>query len=57
MGRIMISFAMLVSAAPAFAAAEASQVPEGSSLTLLAIGVAGVLVGRHFSAKSGQPKD
>ena len=53
--RLTIAAAAFTSAAPA-AANAATQVPEASGLTLLAIGVAGVLIGRRLSMR-GTDKD
>ena len=50
--RLLIAATLLV-AAPAQAAEAAVQLPEGSSLTLFALGVLGVLIGRRVSAKKG----
>ena len=44
--RILAPVAVLVSAAPAWAQ-ESAAVPEGSHLTLFALGVLGVIVGRR----------
>lgn len=44
--RILAAVAVLVSAAPAWAQENAA-VPEGSHLTLFALGVLGVIVGRR----------
>lgn len=41
---------LLLTSAPAMAA-DSAQVPEGSQLTLFALGVAGVLLGRRLSAR------
>ncbi|RIV85712.1 PEP-CTERM sorting domain-containing protein [Aurantiacibacter zhengii] len=49
--RLTIAAALFASAAPA-AAEGATQVPEASGLTLFAIGVAGVLIGRRLSMRS-----
>ena len=46
--RILAAVAVLVSAAPAWAQ-ESAAVPEGSHLTLFALGVLGVIVGRRAS--------
>jgi hypothetical protein len=48
--RILLSLWLLLSAAPAFAA-EGAQVPEGSQLTLFALGILGVIVGRRASMR------
>ena len=49
----LIALLLLVVPAPVMAA-DASQVPEGSSLTLFALGILGVIVGRKLSMG---PKD
>jgi hypothetical protein len=49
--RILITLAMLASAAPAWAGDPAS-VPEGSQVTLFALGLLGVIVGRRASSRS-----
>ena len=38
---------------PALAASASAQVPEGSQLTLFALGVLGVIVGRRFAIRRG----
>ncbi|WP_202131759.1 hypothetical protein [Aurantiacibacter rhizosphaerae] len=48
--RIAIATTMLFAATPA-AARDVAQVSEASSLTLLAMGVAGVLIGRSLSMR------
>ena len=48
--RIVTVLAMLFAAAPA-AAQDVAQVSEASSLTLLALGVAGVVIGRRLSMR------
>lgn len=53
--RLTIAAALLASAAPA-AAKAATQVPEASNLMLLALGVAGVLIGRRLSMR-GKDQD
>lgn len=53
--RFTIAAIMLADASPA-AAQEAAQVPEASSLTLFALGVAGVLIGRSLSVR-GKGRD
>jgi len=47
------AFALLLAASPALAHGEA-QVPEGSSFTLFALGILGVLVGRRGARR---PRD
>jgi hypothetical protein len=48
--RILLSLWLLLSAAPALAG-EGAQVPEGSQLTLFALGILGVIVGRRASMR------
>ena len=48
--RIFLSLWLLLSAAPALAD-EGAQVPEGSQLTLFALGILGVIVGRRASMR------
>lgn len=48
--RLALAAAMLFTATPAFAQ-EAAQVSEASTLTLFALGVAGVLIGRRLSMR------
>ena len=48
--RMLLSLWLLLSAAPALAA-EGAQVPEGSHLTLFALGILGVIVGRRASMR------
>jgi hypothetical protein len=45
---IVLASAFVIFAAPV-AAADSAQVPEGSSVTLFALGLAGVMVGRRLS--------
>lgn len=50
--RIFIGLSLLAAAAPAWAqqaAQQSAQVPEGSQLTLFALGVLGVIIGRRAS--------
>lgn len=46
----LLAALVLLSASPA-AAQTSAQVPEGSQLTLFALGLAGVLIGRRLSAR------
>jgi hypothetical protein len=48
--RILLSLWLLLSAAPALAD-QGAQVPEGSQLTLFALGLLGVIVGRRASMR------
>ena len=48
--RLVIAFAALVTSAPAWAN-DGTAVPEGSQLTLFALGLLGVIVGRRASMK------
>lgn len=48
--RIATGLTLLITAAPA-AAQGIAQVPEASSLTLLGLGVAGVVIGRRLSMR------
>ena len=49
--RILVALAALVSAAPAWAE-DGTAVPEGSHLTLFALGLLGVIIGRRASMKA-----
>ena len=52
---IVLSLSLAIFAAPA-QAADSAQVPEASSVTLFALGLAGVMVGRRLSRrKSDRP--
>jgi len=48
--RALYSLAVMLSASPAFAGGGA-QVPEGSQLTLFALGLLGVIIGRRASVR------
>lgn len=48
--RMLFSLWLLLSAAPALAA-DMAQVPEGSQLTLFALGILGVIIGRRASMR------
>jgi len=54
---LVLSFALVLFAAPASAADGMAQVPEGSSLTLFALGLAGVMIGRRFSSRKREDKN
>ena len=50
----IVALALVLIAAPASAAAQAAastQVPEGNSVTLFALGLAGVLLGRRLAMR------
>ena len=49
--RLLLALAALVSSAPAWAQ-QGTAVPEGSHLTLFALGLIGVVVGRRLSMRS-----
>ena len=53
--RILVAFAAVQMASPAFADGGGAQLPEGSNLTLFALGIAGVLIGRR--ASMGRKRD
>lgn len=53
--RLALAAIALLSAAPAWATG-AAQVPEGSGLTLFALGAAGVLIGRRLSMRKADKK-
>ena len=48
---LALSLSLVLLAAPANAAAGSAQVPEGSSLTLFALGLAGLILGRRFATR------
>ncbi len=50
---LILSFALVLFAAPASAADGSAQIPEASGLTLFALGLAGVILGRRFSMRKG----
>ena len=56
--RILAALVLLVSAAPAWAGTSTA-VPEGSDVTLFALGLLGVIIGRRASmnAQRRAPKD
>ena len=49
----ILAFSLVLIVAPAEAAAQSAstQVPEGSSVTLFALGLAGILLGRRLAAR------
>ena len=53
--RIILAFAALVSSAPAWGQ-DGTAVPEGSHLTLFALGLLGVIVGRRASISAQRRK-
>jgi hypothetical protein len=53
--RLTVALAALVSSAPAWAQ-DSTAVPEGSHLTLFALGILGVLVGRRASMSAKRRK-
>ena len=53
--RIALALAALASSAPAWAQ-DGTAVPEGSHLTLFALGLIGVIVGRRASINAGRRK-
>lgn len=46
---VILALGLVLISAPASAATDSAQVPEGSSVTLFALGLAGLLLGRRFS--------
>lgn len=54
--RFFIAFAVLFSSAPAWAHASTT-VPEGSHLTLFALGLLGVIIGRRASMRRKSDRD
>ncbi|MGC1269219.1 MAG: hypothetical protein WA842_01340 [Croceibacterium sp.] len=54
--RIFLILACLVTAVPALAQ-QGAQVPEGSQLTLFALGVLGVIIGRRASMGGKRDED
>ena len=54
--RIALALAALASSAPAWAQ-EGTAVPEGSHLTLFALGLLGVIIGRRASSAKRRRKD
>ena len=60
-GRLLValSFCLLLALAPVEAAAAAARaaVPEGDSVTLFALGLAGLLLGRRLAARRSDKSD
>jgi hypothetical protein len=54
--RIVLAFAALASSAPAWGQ-DGTAVPEGSHLTLFALGLLGVIIGRRASSAKRRRKD
>lgn len=54
--RIFIGLALLLTASPAWAQ-QSAQVPEGSQLTLFALGLLGVIIGRRASMRRHRDDD
>lgn len=54
--RSLVAFALLALSAPA-AASGAAQLPEASTLSLFALGILGVILGRHLSKKKSDNED
>ena len=54
--RIILAFAALVSSAPAWGQ-DGTAVPEGSHLTLFALGLLGVIIGRRASSAKRRKRD
>jgi hypothetical protein len=54
--RILTSLTLFLAASPVMAQGSA-QVPEGSQLTLFALGLLGVIVGRRLSMRRHRDKD
>ncbi|MBN8501284.1 MAG: PEP-CTERM sorting domain-containing protein [Sphingomonadales bacterium] len=52
---ILIPFFTVLTASPALAQSAGSVVPEPSSVALFGLGIAGLVIGRHFSGR--RPKD
>lgn len=55
--RILLALALVLIAFPAEAAASGVQVPEASSLTLFALGIVGVILGRRMASGHGSDPD
>ena len=54
---VILALGLILIAAPASAADSSAQVPEGSSVTLFALGLAGLLLGRRFSMGKKRDSD
>jgi hypothetical protein len=52
-----MTLVLLLTSAPAWAAKQSATVPEGSQLTLFALGVLGVIIGRRASMKRRADRD
>lgn len=53
---VFAALALAVAAGPAFANGEGAQVPEASAITLFALGVLGIIIGRR-GAMRGKDRD
>jgi hypothetical protein len=54
---VILALGLVLLAAPASANTGSAQVPEGSSVTLFALGLAGLLLGRRFSMGKKRDSD
>ena len=50
---LVLTLSLVILVAPAAASDSMAQVPEGSSVTLFALGLAGLLIGRRFAMRKG----
>ena len=55
--KFTMTLILLLTSAPAWAAKQSATVPEGSHLTLFALGVLGVIIGRRASMKRRADRD